>query len=456
VTGPGGRRAVAYGVALAAASAVERLILWAVYAPISYGDTGSYFRSAGALVDWTLGGLDGTRVPGYPAFVALVGIDPARVFAAQLLLGWLLTMVLFVWTWQAARKPLLGLVVGACYTFIPGTFFFEANLLTETLSAFLIVAAFALLLWLERTRGTASASIASVGLGLVSGLAGLTRILFYPLTIWLLPFVWNAARARWPTRLLRSILFLVPALGLLLGWVSYVDEHYGFLAPTTMGGYNLVQHTGLFFQYLPDEDAAIRDTYLRYRDARLAERGDQTNTIWEAIPELSRVSGLGFYDLSRELQRLSLQLIREHPGLYLRNVVEGWIAFWKAPVYWEPDQLSPAWLAMPVRWWAIAGRAITLAANAAFLFLSGWVVVRLRRWKPLLADSSWLAPWGFLWVTSILQTIADHGDNPRFLIPLQAIVFYVVLRAVDFWLPSRRSAADDPTGSPSPAGASAP
>jgi hypothetical protein len=216
--------------------------------------------------------------------------------------------------------------------------------------------------------------------------------------------------------------------------VAFIDRHYGFLSPTTMGGFNLVQHTGVFFEYLPDEDAAIRDTYLKYRDARLAERGDQTNTIWEAIPELTRVSGLGFYDLSRELQRLSLQLIRQHPDLYLRNVVEGWVNFWKAPVYWDPAKVDSSVAAVGLRWWAALGRAFTLAANAAFLLLSLLVIVRFRRYRGLLSNRLWLAPWGFIWFTSVVQTLTDHGDNPRFLIPLQAIVFFAVILAIDFVL----------------------
>ncbi len=181
--------------------------------------------------------------------------------------------------------------------------------------------------------------------------------------------MWAAGGGRRQGRLLRSALFLAAALLLLGGWVSYIYNAFGFLAPTTMGGYNLVQHAGVFFEYLPEEDAVLRDTYLEYRDARIAERGDQTNTIWEAIPELTEVSGLGFYDLSREMQRLSLKLIRAHPDLYLRNVAEGWVDFWKAPVYWDPAQAASPAVADVLRPWAAAGRALMLAANAAFLLL---------------------------------------------------------------------------------------
>jgi len=418
------------GLAVALVAALQRLVLWLTYAPIRYGDTGSYFRSADVLRRLTLTGYDGTRVPGYPAFVALLGIDEQRVFVGQLVLGWLITMMLFALALRTTGRAWAAAAAAFGYTLIPGLFLFEANLLTETLTAFLLVLTFFLL---DRVERSARASIGwAFALGLAVGAAGLVRILFYPLTVWLLPFVWIAGRSSWPRRITRTAAFLAPALALLAGWVGYIYSTYGFLAPTTMGGYNLVQHAGVFFEYLPDEEAVIRDTYLKYRDARLAERGDQTNTIWEAIPELTEVSGLGFYDLSREMQRLSLKLIREHPDLYLRNVVEGWVDFWKAPVYWEPSAMRPSAWAEAMRLWAAAGRGLSLASNLAFLLLSALIVVRFRRTRGLWQDRTWLAPWGMVWLTSIVQTIADHGDNPRFLVPLQAIVTYVVLRTLAF------------------------
>jgi hypothetical protein len=36
-----------------------------------------------------------------------------------------------------------------------------------------------------------------------------------------------------------------------------------------------------------------------------------------------------------------------------------------------------------------------------------------------------------IWITSIVQSLLDHGDNPRFLLPLQS---FVVLWVAWFWL----------------------
>ncbi|MEW6566769.1 MAG: hypothetical protein AB1449_01095 [Chloroflexota bacterium] len=420
------------GALVLAFGALERLFLWWVYQPIPYPDTGSYQRLAGVLRALTLDGYDGTRVPGYPAFLALLGQDAQKIWLAQMVLGLAISLLLFWMTWRTTAHAWLSAAVALAYDLIPGQLLFEADLLTETLTTFFVVLSLASMVGLRganRDRRQLSLTLAA---GVASSLAGLVRPLFYILPVWLLPFVW-AASGTIGQRIWRSALFCLGPVVLLGGWLAYIDNTYGMLSPTTMGGYSLVQHTGNWFEYLPDEYAPIRDTYLRYRDARIAERGNQTNTIWEAIPELSQVSGLGFYDLSRELQRLSILLIREHPGLYLRSAVEGWIAFWKAPVYWQPEAMEPAAARSAFAGLSLLGRAISIAANGLFLLLAAASVVSRRaRVRLGVGGHAWMVG-GTVLVTSVVQTLVDHGDNPRFLVPLQMAVIYVVMRQMGHW-----------------------
>lgn len=34
---------------------------------------------------------------------------------------------------------------------------------------------------------------------------------------------------------------------------------------------------------------------------------------------------------------------------------------------------------------------------------------------------------GVVWLTSIIQTLLDHGDNPHFSVPIQRLFFFVIL-----------------------------
>jgi hypothetical protein len=215
--------------------------------------------------------------------------------------------------------------------------------------------------------------------------------------------------------------------------VWWVYDNYGMLSPDTKGGFYLVQHTGNFFEYLPDDEALIRDTYLRYREAQIAERGDQTNAIYAAIPELTRLTGMSVFDLSRELQRLSIRLIRQHPLLYFQSVAVGWVDFWRAPVYWRPDLLKVPLSIGILDSIAMIGRLICVAANAAFLALAAMTILRPKARRLLGVDSIAVACGGLVLVSSLAQSFVEHGDNPRFLVPLQMIVFSVVIRAARSW-----------------------
>jgi hypothetical protein len=359
-----------------------------------------------------------------------------------MVLGLLITLGIYWVCWGLTGRPRLAAGVAATYSLLPGLLFFEAALLTETLTTFFIIGCLVGLAALERsTKGRSAAVIAGL-LGLSASLAALARPLFFVLPVVLLPFVWfsGVGRERWA----RSAAFALAPIVLLGGWLAFIDGKYGMLSPTVMGGYSLVQHTGAFFEYLPDEAAPIRDTYLRYRQAQLAARGTQTNAIWDAIPEISRASGLGFYDLSREMQRLSLWLIRQHPDLYARSAAEGWVAFWKAPIYWDLQLVSPAWLETALPAYANLTRLLLVGTNLAFLALclAGLFLRRVR--CALAAHTTTLAGAAMVLVVSVVQTLLDHGDNPRFLVPLQMVVVVVVVLTAEAYL-THRAAGREPT-----------
>ncbi len=232
---------------------------------------------------------------------------------------------------------------------------------------------------------------------------------------------------------------LLPCLLLIGGWVGFIYKNYGMISLSTMTGYHMVQHTGNFFEYVPDEYSQIRDTYIKYRDERMAQYGTQGNTIWEAIPELEQVSGLNFYDLSRTLAKISVGLIREHPGMYLQSAASGWWMFWRGPVYWSAENVTSPALRSILSGIKTVTQAGLLAANLIFIATSilALLVSRLRNYwniPPFLTLTA-----ATIWLTSFVQTILDHGDNPRFLVPLQSMVLlWVIWIGWQTWQQSRR------------------
>ncbi len=405
---------------------VERISLYLLYRPVSYDDTASYHRLAQAiLAGW--GAYDGTRTPGYPLFLALFGTDE-RVYAAQLFLGFLTTLLLFYITWRISGRSWLAGLVALAHTLNPQQIFFEADLLTETLTTFLIILSIAFLTGILFSKKPGLWKVLGLALltGLAAGWAALTRPLFLFLPFWfafILLVFWRAKPGiRWGGALMIGLSGAV-VLGL---WVNFIYQRFNMLSPTTMTGFHLVQHTGLFFEYVPDKYAVIRDVYLQYRAGQIAATGSPGNTIWAAIPALEKASGLSFYDLSRLLTTISIQLIIEHPWLYLKNVILGWLWFWKVPVYYLADSFRYSWLGTFSKWINLVWRGALILINIGFV--SGSVMLFWKGVRRILRMDVFL--WlllGMLWLTSIAQTLLDHGDNPRFMVPVQSLVVLIVV-----------------------------
>ncbi len=421
-----------WGCALLLFGLLQRLVLLLFYQPIPFADTNAYMRLAVPLSNLTLKGYDGTRVPGYPALLAIAGLDEHTAWVLQLVLGLVISMLLFWIVFRTTDSPALGVLVGGLYDLIPGQFLFESNLLSETLTTFFVVLCFASFVAFGCAKSSPKRFLAALMLGTDACLPGMVRPYFFPITLFFLPFVWFVGDGNWRGRLLRIAIYSLPPLMIQGGWLLWIRNTYHMTSPTVMSGYSLVQHTGEYFEFLPDDVAEIRDTYIHFRDAQIAERGVQTNAIWEAIPAMSEASGLGFYDLSRELHRLSIDLIRAHPNRYLANVVKGWINFWKAPVYWRAEALQSSLLLYIMKVFIWVGRGLSVLANLVFLLLSLFAILSKRLRQRISFDVYSGTAAGLIVMISIVQTIVDHGDNPRFLVPLQMLVFFVVVRS--FWM----------------------
>lgn len=434
-------------------AALERLLLWVVYQPVVYSDTHSYRRLAEAILNgWSA--YDGTRTPGYPAFLAWVGSNQ-NAWLVQMLMGVAITLCLYFLAWWLSKDVSLAFITAAAHLLNLGQLFFEANLLTETLATFWIMLALVGMVYGMLTPARRSIWLAAC-IGIAASLALLTRPMFVYLPPWVFLFIWAGWGSQWSViseqlsgtgwqrsavagHLLKEVFvklrqtwqyllaFSLPVIALVGGWVGFIYNNFGSLGLSTMTGYHLVQHTGVFFEYVPDQYAALRDTYLKYRAERIEKYGTQANTIWDAIPEMQEVSGMGFYELSDTLGRISARLIAEHPALFARNLVVGWWKFWYAPVYWSAESLRWQWLAPAIRVLVLAERVALFACNLVFIITT----LLAATWRPARRLWGVNLPWTFLlttiWVGSLVQTVLDHGDNPRFLVPLQSLVVLWVL-----------------------------
>lgn len=416
---------------------LPRVWLWFSYPFAQGNDTPTYIHLANNLRN-NLGfaKYNGTRVPGYPFFILISG-DPRNLFLLQLIFGLLTSLILFALFSKLIHNPLLGLLVSASHSLNLGQLFYEASMLTEALSAFFFLLSVTLV-YLAILREKRESGLYPIMLLLGSGVSAVILASIRPL---FLPFPFIAAlfllRFKNKNALIRSfgsaVLLALPTFVALLVWVGFIYFRFNVIGLDAIGGYHLVNHTSSFFELASDEHAVVRDIFTRYRDARIAETGSAVNTIWDAIPELMETTKLNYYALGKQMGEISRELIRQNPILYIVNVVKGWFWFWKVGVFWNPNDISNPILRLALESLMFIQRLLLIASNGVFLLVSTLhigpkvrQILHPSRFTYLLIT--------FIWVISILQSFAEHGDNPRFLAPAQSlIVGLIVLWVAKAW-----------------------
>jgi hypothetical protein len=260
-----------------AVSLAVRLGLWLLYQPVAYSDTASYRRLAQAVLRG-FERYDGTRTPGYPLILALFGPDE-RVWLAQMGMGVLVSLLLFYMGWQISGRAWFGGLAGLAHSLNLQQLLFEPNLLSETASTLWVILSVAgVVLWYYRPERRSPWLAAATGLA--ASLAWLTRPLFIYLPFWIFLFLvvspgkrwknfgWGGsvmgvkaeieqqAAHPWPGAPLASLVaFLIPVVLCFGVWIGFIHERYNQWGLSTMTGYHMIQHTGEFFEYIPDEFA---------------------------------------------------------------------------------------------------------------------------------------------------------------------------------------------------------
>jgi 4-amino-4-deoxy-L-arabinose transferase-like glycosyltransferase len=428
------RRSLRMWLAIVLSVAIlARAGLWLAY-PLAQGnDTPTYLHLANSLRN--NGGFErynGTRTPGYPLFLMLTGTGEGA-YILQLFLGLLTTLLVFYIGWRMSNRAWFAGLLALAHTLNLGQLFFEGTLLSESVATFFLFFILGGLVYLLKIPEAPARKglgtpilICSFALGLAATALALTRPLFAFVPFWgafFLVFFWRTIPLK--LRLGAAALAALPALVALLVWVNFIYTRFNIVGMDSIGGYHLVNHTTSFFELAPDEYAPIRDTFLQFRAKHIAETGSPINTIWDAIPTLMLQTRLNYYSLGRLMGVISSRLIAEHPWLYLQNLALGWWWFWRVGVFWLPETLANSSLRFLANGLMLAERGGLFVIN--ILFLGGslallWPKVRAR----FGLDTFLCFAVSAVWVTSILQTLAEHGDNPRFLAPMQTLVVMIV------------------------------
>jgi hypothetical protein len=391
------------------------------YKPHIFPDSGGYIGLAEQIKNRDFSNYLGQRTPIYPLVLLLMGLNLDFVMLFQSILGILISLMVFDLTFKYTKAVLVSFIVGLCCSLFLNLLFFEANILTETVSTFFVV----LSVWCyEKMKYPKTKWLV---IGLLSGLASLTRpqlLIMMPAFMLMMAFHYLYNRSAIKQIGINLALFLTPIIILVFGWSFFNYSKVGYFGLTTFTGYNLTQQTGAFIEYAPHDFDKIVSIFIKYREKQIEKTGDSSGTIWRASGEMLEKTGLTWTGLSNKLTGLSLILILEHPDKYLIRVVHSWINYWRIAIYWDLSLFSDRTIRFINFFWLVETKSLLLI-HLLFLIFVCWLFYLMIHEKNNLNDAVVISAI-LVMLSSTSQAFLEYGENARYSIPFQPLIFFVV------------------------------
>ncbi|WP_290699577.1 hypothetical protein [Lacinutrix sp.] len=416
---------------------LARVIIALTYGAITISpDSEDYIALGKLLTTFNLENYPGNRTPGYSFLIALANNSLVITVIFQLFIGLLSTYLLFDFSLRKTKNKITAFWVTFITTSFMQFLFFEFAILTETLTVFLVLFSF----WIIERYQLFSAKTPKkyyLLLSIVLSWLYLTKPLFiyfslgFALFFFVKQFKFNKKDA-----LIKSVIvILIPFLSYFT-WNNFNKQNIGYFTNTYYFGINLSQTATSFFEKAPDEDALIRDIFVRKRDSIIREKNDKAYpmTIWYAHDELLKKTQLSPQDLSAELGRISKNLFKEHPDLYAKQVFKSACLFfgYKDSMKWNAEKFSNKYFRYGFNYfWAYFQKHVLVLLNILFLLFSVRILFLFFKSKCSLFNMN-------LFIVCIVlsgalaQALVAFGSNSRFAFPfLPLIVYFVVINVLD-------------------------
>lgn len=256
-----------------------RVGLWHQYSVTRLPDSGTYLGLASAILKGELLGDEGGRAPGYPLLLAMAGVVDSRVWLLQMLAGVAISLMLYYSCYRLTHSLSVSATVGMLHSLNIAQIFFEATIVSETLTTLLVTATGASLFVAldantSRQRGRSFALIAAF----LAAATALTRpqYVFLPAIVALMFLFADLSRRR--SSPLRAISWaatcLAPGLIAILGWAGFNYFRHDYFTVSTYMGMNLTNHTIVLAESAPEQYAEIADSSSVIATRKLSVRGD--------------------------------------------------------------------------------------------------------------------------------------------------------------------------------------
>lgn len=409
-----------------------RVLVFVFYHAITiFPDTEDYVDLASFIGNLNLENYTGQRTPGFPSLIALVGQNLYITVFLQVILGIVCTYLLYDFCWMKSKNKHLAFITAFVTTSFLHVVFYEFAILTESLAYTIMVLAFWFIEKYKLLEVSASVKNLFI-LSLMLSALYLTRPLFIYFPIgYSLYFTVKNFKVNTKAVIIKAVIVLIIPVFSFYSWNSLNKRNIGYFTSSYYLGINLAQTATSFFEKAPDEHRVIRDVFVKHRHYVVENEPDYQYpmTVWYAYDELIETTKLSPPELSNQLGQISINLFKEYPGLYLKQVFISWKDFWggTSTLLWNVDKFELKLIRKSlVGLWNFIQKPALVLINMLFLifaFKKG--IVALKRKLRVLDSDLFLVL--IILSGSIAQALVAYGTNSRFCFPYFALIVYFVI-----------------------------
>jgi len=411
-------------------------LIWRVFVLIFYNgitiypDSAAYIELSKLLSNFSLENYTGERTPGYPILIALAAGNLNLTVFIQTVLGLISIVLIYDFSKLNTKNKALSFWISIIFASFLHIIFFEFAILTETLSLFFVLLSFWYIKKYNLIGANASLKHAFV-LSIILSFLYVTRPIFiyFPTGFFLFYLVKNFSYGFKRIIFKATVFIILPFLSYYT-WCSINEKNIGYFASTYFLGVNLSQTATPFFEKVPDENKLIRDIVVKHRELNPMYKSDKKNpmSVWFAWNELREKTNLSNPDLSNELGRISVNLFKEYPHLYLNQVFISWKDFWGSSLFfWRTEnfnnKLVEKWT---YRLWYSCQQYLLILVNLLFILFSIKKIVSFIKSKFKVFDTD-LFVVAIIISGSLAQALVVYGSNSRFCVPFFPLIVYFVI-----------------------------
>lgn len=410
---------------LAFAFSIRVIVLLIYNPPTLFPDSEGYITLAERLQNFNLKGYTGERTPGYPLLIALCNGNIYATIILQQLIGLLTTY----FTYRLIRLNTdfkIAFWASVVYTSLLHVLFYEVIILTESTAIFALTLAF----YLIKKHQLLSPKASTIQLFIISIILGFLYLV-KPLFIYI-PFAFTlfyiVKNWQYKRHLIKATIILIWPCIAFYSWASVNEKNIGVFGSSYFMGINLSQNATSFFEKVPDEHALIRDIFVKHRDSIYNNHQIKNNpmSIWAAYDELLEKTELTPPQLSNKLGNISIELFKNHPWLYAKQVFKSWYLFWDTNLYWNPKQMKFKFIKnICIGLWLFILRWLLIALKLVFLAISFTTFTKTIKGR-LKNLNFQVFVCAIVVAGSLAQALVTYGSNPRFSFPYLVLIIYIV------------------------------